>query len=155
MERLNKNKWSFTKVIGANHRSVSTWKPVVEELKRKLSIWEGDVKIRFGNGLKSNFWRGGWLGSDCLMQVFLRLYALAADQNCSVADAAVLGGICYKRVVSATARNLSSSQDQGFVDFDGGSVKRVHCKIGLLTAAEGCTKCSNNRSTQRQFQTRD
>jgi hypothetical protein len=50
--------------------------------------WFADsVKLRFGNGLKANFWWGGWLGSDCLMQVFLRLYALAADQNCSVADA--------------------------------------------------------------------
>jgi len=41
MERLNKNKWSFTKVIGANHRSASTWKLVDEGLKRKLLVWKG------------------------------------------------------------------------------------------------------------------
>jgi hypothetical protein len=27
--------------IGANHRQESTWKPVIESLKRKLSVWTG------------------------------------------------------------------------------------------------------------------
>jgi hypothetical protein len=31
----------FTKIIGANHRSASTWRLVDEALKRKLSVWKG------------------------------------------------------------------------------------------------------------------
>jgi len=77
--------------LGRVGNQQSLWWRVLTELSyledNKLDWFADGVKLRLGNGLKANLGRGTWLGSDCLMQVFPHLYALAADWNCSVADA--------------------------------------------------------------------
>ncbi|GJT80640.1 RNA-directed DNA polymerase, eukaryota [Tanacetum coccineum] len=67
----------------------STWKSIIWEvhmLKDRGVDQISHCHIHVGNGLRTQFWNEVWIGDTQLRVMFLRIYALEINKDCTVAD---------------------------------------------------------------------
>lgn len=97
-----------------NARQFSLWWKDVKDIDAESSPMQGwftgSVKLKLGDGRQVKFWQDKWCGPWQLMELFPRLFELAANQNGSVADAGEWSGNRWSWQLSWCRQLLSEEQ---------------------------------------------
>ncbi|XP_028104744.1 uncharacterized protein LOC114303793 [Camellia sinensis] len=71
--------------LGANPGRKSTWKPVLDKFRSKLSGWKRKLlSFAVGGGNRIKFWHDKWCGNTCLKNEFPLIFNLSTDKDGSL-----------------------------------------------------------------------
>lgn len=80
---------AFDQVISSSHNSSFWWKDLflIEGRNGNHNPWFSEaVGRKLGNGSQVSFWNEKWVGTNCLKDIFPRLFQLAVHKDAKVAE---------------------------------------------------------------------